>query len=324
MSGVFTVSEKLRIKPRIGIALGSGAARGWAHIGVFRGLTALGIEPEIIAGSSVGALVGAAYAAGQIDQFDTWARTLDWKGIIKYLDPSLLGGGLIEGEKLTDLVGRYVQDLSFDGLPRHLGIVATELEGGREIWFRDGPVIEAVRASIGLPGLFTPFEVEGRWLVDGGLSNPVPVSLCKAMGADIVIAVNLNGDILGRHFRHFADDRTKGNEKQKADIWERIAGQVKNTLNTRKDILFSRLFGESRDKPGLYEVLASSINIMQDRITRSRMAGDPPDIIITPRLSQFGLMEFDRAEEAIQEGQAAVERMRPALEMLLNYSLTKG
>ncbi|MCU7842499.1 MAG: patatin-like phospholipase RssA [Candidatus Thiodiazotropha sp. (ex Monitilora ramsayi)] len=306
-------------KPKIAIALGSGAARGWSHIGVFRGLMALDIEPEIIAGSSVGALVGAAYAADQIVRLEEWARALDWKGILKYLDPSLLGGGLIEGEKLSDLVGRYVKDLSFEDLPRRLGVVATELETGREIWFREGPVIEAVRASIGLPGLFTPLQREGRWLVDGGLTNPVPVSLCKAMGADIVIAVNLNGDILGRHFRHGGNAGSMDDQQEKTDIWERIAGQVKSTLNTRKEELFSRLLGQSRNSPGLYDVIASSINVMQDRITRSRMAGDPPDIIITPRLSNFGLMEFDRAAEAIEEGRAAVERMRPALETLLSH-----
>lgn len=309
-------------KPSIAIALGSGSARGWAHIGVIQGLRAMGIEPDIVAGSSVGALVGAAYAADQLDRLESWTRALTWKGILKYLDPSLLGGGFIEGEKLSGLVAQYVSDFNFEDLPRRLGVVATELETGREIWFREGKVMEAVRASISLPGLFTPLAHEGRWLVDGGLSNPVPVSLCRAMGADLVIAVNLNGDLLGRHFRRANPKEEDSDETGEVVFWERIAGQLKNNLNARKDLLFTRLFGEGKGKPGLFEVLASSINIMQDRITRSRMAGDPPDILLTPRLSHLGLMEFDRAALAIEEGHAAVKRMRSSLEEVLGgYSL---
>ncbi len=307
--------------PKIAIALGSGAARGWSHIGVIRELKSLGIEPDIVTGSSIGALVGAAYAADQLERLEHWTRELDWRGILKYLDPTLRGGGLIQGEKLTELVTQYVEDLHFEALPRQLGVVATELETGREVWFREGPVMEAVRASIGLPGLFTPLLHEGRWLVDGGLSNPVPVSLCRALGADLVIAVNLNGDILGRHFRR--NERRNASEVGGAEgetFWDRLTGQLKDTLSSRKDMLFSRLLGEGRNNPGLYEVLASSINIMQDRITRSRMAGDPPDIILTPRLSQIGLMEFDRAAQAIEEGRQSVKCMLPALEALLERS----
>jgi NTE family protein len=312
-------------KPSIAIALGSGSARGWAHIGVIQGLKAMGIEPDIVAGSSVGALVGAAYAADEIDQLESWTRALTWKGILKYLDPSLLGGGFIEGEKLTTLVEQHVRDLNFEELPRRLGVVATELETGREIWFREGKVMEAVRASISLPGLFTPMAYEGGWLVDGGLCNPVPVSLCRAMGADLVIAVNLNGDILGRHFRRENPKQADVGNSGEVLFWERVTGQLKNTLNAHKELIFSRLFGKGKETPGLYEVLASSINIMQDRITRSRMAGDPPDIILTPRLSHLGLMEFDQAALAIEEGHASVQRMRSSLEeMLGSYSLLKG
>jgi NTE family protein len=304
-------------RPKVAIALGSGSARGWSHIGVINELKSLGIEPDIVAGSSIGALVGAAYAVGQLERLEHWSKSLDWRGILKYLDPTLLGGGLIQGDKLSELVAQYVEDLHFEDLPRRLGVVATELETGREIWFREGLVMHAVRASISLPGLFTPISHEGRWLVDGGLANPVPVSLCRAMGADLVIAVNLNGDILGRHFRREEEQAAAEEEAGWGALWDRLASQLKNGLSSRKDMLFARLFGERRGSPGLYGVLASSINVMQDRITRSRMAGDPPDIIITPRLSQLGLMEFDRAEMAIEEGSQAVKRMRPALESLL-------
>jgi NTE family protein len=302
---------------KVGLALGSGAARGWSHIGIINGLAEMGIEPDIVSGSSIGALVGAAYAADKMDLLQDWACSLTWKEIIRFLDPTLLGGGLIQGEKLTEFISEYVKNLEFESLPRRLGVVATDLETGREIWFREGPVMEAVRASISLPGLFTPLQHQGRWLVDGGLANPVPVSLCRAMGAEIVIAVNLNGDILGKHLRNNnSNERGKLAEVREDDLWGRITGQVVNSLSARKKELMNRLLGENRNVPGLYEVLASSINIMQDRITRSRMAGDPPDVILAPRMSKLGLMEFDEAELAIDEGLKEIRRMRPALEQL--------
>ncbi|MEW8692289.1 MAG: patatin-like phospholipase RssA [Candidatus Thiodiazotropha endolucinida] len=301
---------------KIGLALGSGAARGWSHIGIINGLAEMGIEPDIVSGSSIGALVGAAYAADKLDLLQSWTCSLSWKGIIRFLDPALVGGGLIQGDRLTEFISEYVKNLEFENLKRQLGVVATDLETGREIWFREGPVMEAVRASISLPGLFTPQQHQGRWLVDGGLANPVPVSLCRAMGADIVIAVNLNGDILGKHLRQNGSERNKTPEVREDDLWGRITGQMINGLYARKQELMSRLLGESRHVPGLYEVLASSINIMQDRITRSRMAGDPPDVILAPRLSGLGLMEFDEAEMAIDEGLKEIRRMHPALEQV--------
>ncbi|MEW7985303.1 MAG: patatin-like phospholipase RssA [Candidatus Thiodiazotropha sp.] len=302
---------------KIGLALGSGAARGWSHIGIINGLAEMGIEPDIVSGSSIGALVGAAYAADKLDLLQSWTCSLSWKEIIHFLDPALVGGGLIQGDRLTEFISEYVKNLEFENLKRQLGVVATDLETGREIWFREGPVMEAVRASISLPGLFTPLQHQGRWLVDGGLANPVPVSLCRAMGADIVIAVNLNGDILGKHLRQNGSERNKTPEVREDDLWGRITGQMINGLYARKQELMNRLLGESRHVPGLYEVLASSINIMQDRITRSRMAGDPPDVILAPRLSGLGLMEFDEAEMAIDEGLKEIRRMHPALEQVV-------
>ncbi|MES9926133.1 MAG: patatin-like phospholipase family protein, partial [Candidatus Thiodiazotropha endolucinida] len=288
----------------------------WSHIGIINGLAEMGIEPDIVSGSSIGALVGAAYAADKLDLLQSWTCSLTWKKIIRFLDPALVGGGLIQGDRLTEFISEYIKNLEFENLKRQLGVVATDLETGREIWFREGPVMEAVRASISLPGLFTPLQHQGRWLVDGGLANPVPVSLCRAMGADIVIAVNLNGDILGKHLRQNGSERNKPPEVREDDLWGRITGQMINGLYARKQELMSRLLGESRHVPGLYEVLASSINIMQDRITRSRMAGDPPDVILAPRLSGLGLMEFDEAEMAIDEGLKEIRRMRPALEQI--------
>ena len=304
---------------KIGIALGSGSARGWAHIGVIRALSEMGIEPEIVAGSSIGALVGAAYASNQLDKLENWVVTLTWKEILNVVDLSLASGGLIQGEKLLQFARDHLNDPLIESMPRQFGAVATELDTGREMWFRDGSLMEGVRASIGLPGLFAPVKVKGRWLVDGGLANPVPVSLCRAMGADVVIAVNLNGDIIGKH----AHKRTEQVDRRGVDVsadgafMDRISAQLKRSLYEGKETLLSQLFGENLKAPGLFEVLASSINIMQDRITRSRMAGDPPDVILTPQLSTLGLLEFDQAAIAIHEGHICVQQMRPALEQLL-------
>ena len=305
---------------RIGLAMGSGSARGWAHIGVIRALTEIGLAPHIVAGSSIGAFVGAAYASDELDRLENWVRALTWKEILDHLDFSVLSGGLIQGEKLLEFLPSQVVDSSVESLSLPFASVATELFTGREVWFRDGPLVDAVRASIGLPGLFAPIKIRGRWLVDGGLSNPVPVSLCRAMGADVVVAVNLNGDIVGKHSRHKSSRQRvfESEPRPNAALLERISSQLKYGLQDKKKLLLSHLFGDSKDSsPGVFEVLASSINIMQDRITRSRMAGDPPEVILTPRLAKLGLLEFDEADSAIEEGRAAVQRMRPALEQVV-------
>lgn len=304
---------------RVGLALGSGSARGWAHIGVIQALAEVGIEPEIVAGTSIGAIVGAAYAGDQLDGLDRWVRSLSWKKIVKFLDMSPLSGGFIQGERLYEFAHNHIQDIAIESLPRTFGVVATDLDTGREVWFQNGPLLRAVRASIGLPGLFVPVKLNDRWLVDGGLTNPVPISLCRAMGADVIIAVNLNGDIVGKHARNRKGHTEKAGVSKNAEaaFMERVSSQLRSSLHETTDEIWSHLFGESQDVPGMLEVLASSLNIMQDRITRSRMAGDPPEIILSPRLSHLGLMEFDQADIAIQEGRAAVHRMKPALEQIL-------
>ncbi len=308
-------------KPKIGLALGSGSARGWAHIGVINELAKNGIAPEIVAGSSIGALVGAAYASNLLDKLDKWVHALTWKEILNYIDVTLTGGGIIQGEKLLDLVRGYITEDAIESLPRKFGMVATELETGREVWFQQGELLEPLRASISVPGMFTPVNINGRWLVDGGLANPVPISLCRAMGADIVIAVNLNGDLVGKHTSNQALP-CQAEEKLKNDnptgFFERVSEQLKHNISEHKETFLARMFGDNVYTPGLFDVMASSINIMQDRITRSRMAGDPPDVILTPQLSQLGLLEFDKAAIAVNEGRESVRRMQPALEQLVN------
>jgi len=308
------------VDTRIGIALGSGSARGWAHIGVLRALAEMGIHPGVVTGSSIGALVGAAYASDQLDALENWVNSLTWKDMLTYLDLSLLDGGFIRGEKLIEVARQHVGELDIQSLPVSFAAVATELDTGREIWLREGALLDSIRASIALPGLFSPSKLNGQWLVDGGLVDPVPISLCRAMGAEVVIAVNLNGDIVGKHNKRKHRDEHHHDKKPEkdADIWSIISNQITNRLSEQKEAVLSQLLGESKDTPGLFDVMASSINIMQDRITRSRMAGDPPEVMLNPRLSSLGLMEFDQAAVAINEGHACVERMRPALDQMLS------
>jgi len=292
-------------RPRIGLALGGGSARGWAHIGVIRTLAEAGVTPDIVCGTSIGALVGAAYVAGELDRLEAWVRSLKLQTVVSFLDFSL-GGGLIKGEKLIDFFRAHFVDRDIGELDCPFGAVATDLARGREVWLREGGVSDAVRASIALPGLFTPVRRDGAWLVDGGLVNPVPVSLARAMGADIVIAVDLNADLLGRHLRRRAARKPgKGSRGSLASIVKaRLeAGMTQLGLN----------HNGTPAPPAVLDVLASSINIMQVQITRSRLAGEPADVLVTPRLADLELMDFHRAAVAIETGRRAAEEQLPQL-----------
>jgi len=295
-----------RHQQTIGLALGSGSARGWAHIGVIHQLANMGIKPDIVCGSSIGALVGASLASGRLDKLEAWLLDLSLRDIIKLIDLSFSSGGLIQGEKLAQAFCHFVDDIDIESLPVIFGAVATDVEAGREVWFRDGPLLDAVRASIAIPGLFPAMQHQGRWLVDGGLVNPVPVSMCRAMGADVVIAVNLNSESPGSKAR--AADRTNRLTQylpqhellnKIADSLAPIRERIETMLPTDK---------ETDRSPGMFETMNASIDIMQDRITKSRLAGDPPDILISPHLAHLGWLEFDHAEEAIKEGKRAVKR----------------
>jgi len=313
-------------KPTIALVLGSGAARGWAHIGVIRELTRMGIKPDLIAGSSVGSVVGGAYASGNLDEFEGWISSLGRVDIIRLLDAKMTGGGFLQGKSLMNAIKKRIGDPDIQDLEIPYACVATELGTGREVWLREGSLLDACRSSIAMPGMFAPSRYnEDRLLVDGGLVNPVPVSLARAMGGDIVIAVNLNGDLIGRHFFvHASDDETseEESERQLSDFEEKDktlakwAAKMKSGFGVRLDSYISSLRKKENPDPGLFDVMAGSIDIMQDRITRSRMAGEPPDIHITPRLSHIGLMDFDLASESIAEGRAAIERKKNEIKKL--------
>jgi len=310
--------------PTLGLALGSGSARGWAHIGVIRALEARGVAPQVVCGTSVGALVGAAWVSGHLDALEAWVREMDWWDVLRFMDVKL-GGGFISGEALMAAIGAQLDDVAIETLPHPFAAVATDLFSGEEMWLREGSLLEAVRASIALPGLFTPVARDERWLVDGGVVNPVPVSTARALGADTVIAVNLNGDLVGRH-RHQPqppEHVSRAERAIKRDFTEQLLARVNHGLRERLMAGFRPGSG-GEGAPGLFEVLASAINVMQDRITQQRLAQDAPAAVLTPRLANLGLLEFDRAAEAIDEGYACVERQWPALEATLATTTEKG
>jgi NTE family protein len=293
--------------PRIGLVLGSGAARGWAHIGVIRALANAGVRPDIVCGTSVGALVGAAYAAGNLERFEDWALRMRFRDVISFLDVRL-NGGLLNGTRLMSFIASLMDDTPIEELAMPFGAVATTLQTGAEVWLRTGSAYEAVRASLAMPGLFAPVQREDTLLVDGALVNPVPVSLARAMGADVVIAVDLSSNVLGRHV--IVEAEPAGSPPSPSNEWmSRLRGNL--------SALWPAAHGPRR--PSVLNVIASSLDIMLVRITRSRMAGEPPDVVVAPRLGHLGLFDFHRAEEAIKEGERAMTVALESLELFGVY-----
>lgn len=299
---------------KIGLALGGGAARGWSHIGVLRVLIREGILPDIIAGCSIGAVVGGCYAAGKLDEIEEFARSLTKRRIMGLLDFHIRGSGLIAGDRLRRLLEQNLTGLRMEQLPIRLGAVATELGTGHEIWLTKGSVVEAMCASYALPGVFDPVRLGGRWLMDGALVNPVPVTVARAFGADLVICVNLNGEIRLR-----GGTVIQGHETD--EVVEAVAEEAHGGW------LFGALSRSARpnrrtpDLPGIAGVMIDAFNITQDRISRSRLAGDPPDMMIAPKTAPIGLFEFHRAAECIELGRLAAERALPEIREVLENGL---
>lgn len=296
------------IRPRIGLALGSGSARGWAHLGVIEALAKEGVKPDVICGCSIGAFVGAAAAAGDLDKLKTWVGSLKWNNVVSLMDISLRSG-LIRGDRLMDFFERKFADRDFSELGIPFACVATDLRNGREVWLREGSVSDAVRASIALPGLLTPVVHDGRLLVDGGLVNPVPVSLCRAMGADVVIAVDLGSDLVGKTRKSV---KAEGEETDEPGWAERFFSRFGIGGRSLEPV------APENDLPSLLTVMSTSINIMQVRVARSRLAGEPADVLITPRLGQLGPLDYHRGAEAIAEGAVAVEHAMHAIRYALD------
>ncbi|MBL8578559.1 MAG: patatin-like phospholipase family protein [Mesorhizobium sp.] len=272
-------------KSGISLALGGGAARGWAHIGVLRALDEAGVEISMIAGTSIGALVGGCYLAGKLDELEDFARGLTKRRIFGLLDLNFGGNGLFGGLKLDTKLREHLNGMRFEDLPKTFVCVASEIRTGHEIWLSSGSLITGMRASYALPGVFEPVPTNGRVLVDGALVNPVPVSVCRAYEQPLVVAVNLHYDLFGR-----------------AAVIKHSAGEL---VVEHDATPAARFHADSRSKEsrlGVTGVMVEAFNIIQDRISRARLAGDPPDMSLQPKLGHIGLTEFHRAEEAIRIG----------------------
>ena len=294
-----------------------------AHIGVIQRLRERGIEPDIVCGTSVGALVAAVHACNKLDHFANWVSGLTNSDILHFMDIRLLAtGGVAHGGRLIDFFKEHYGNPNIEDLPLRFAAVATDLYRGRETWLQEGPVWDAVRASIAIPGILVPVAQDNHWLVDGGLVNPIPVSVCRALGAETIIAVNLNSDLVSNgpqrpapavkpdapEIPELPEDDDDGDQ---FSMLSRLGQSIKGAASN----LWSN--GDKVQAPGTLNVMLSAINVMQDRITRSRMAGEPADVTLSPRLGHVGFLEFGRAGGAIVEGRAVVDRMWPEIEYAL-------
>ncbi len=293
-------------RPKLGIALGSGSARGWAHIGVLLALTERGIAIDYVAGCSMGAMVGAAFAAGHIEELESWALSLTVKRVVGLLDVGLWGG-VFKGDRLLNMFQGQFVECQFSELPMPFAAVATDLATGKELWLREGRVSDAVRASCTVPGLFRPVLREGRYVVDGSVVNPIPVSLCRAMGAEVVIAVDLGSHMVRRFPLGTGEPAgTSGQRRGRFGILDRSSRANMPPL------------------PSIADILLGTIDIMQDSIAKARLLRESPDVVLTPSLGQVGPFEYHRAALAIAEGREVVAQMLPAIEHALANGVAHG
>ena len=275
-------------RAKIALALGGGAARGWAHIGVLRAIDEAGIAIGMIAGTSIGALVGGCYLAGKLDELEEFARSLTMRRIASLLDLTIGGSGLFGGMRLTKRMQEHLEGLTIEDLDRPFVAVATEVNTGHEVWIANGSLITALRASYALPGIFEPVRSNHRTLVDGALVNPVPVSVCRSYEQPLVVAVNLHYDLYGR-----------------SAVVKHNAMLTPAEIKQQAEAPYTKL--------GMTGALVQAFNIIQDRISRARLAGDPPDLALHPRLSDIGLSEFHRAGEAIERGYEETKARLPEI-----------
>ena len=309
--------------PTLGLALGGGAAKGWAHIGFMKALDEAGIKPDIISGTSMGAVVGGCWAAGKLAELEEFARSLTQRRVFALLDVSLSGSGLINGSRLANLLMKNLTGMQIEDLSTPFCCMANELENGNEVWLTKGDLSQSLQASYALPGIFKPVKVDERWLVDGALVNPVPITACRAMGASYVIGVSLStagvgiGTVLANTVTNM--NTTEPEElEQVTDTPDTATNDIER--RSPKSQLRRQLLGEKKGAPGISSVMMQSFNIIQDRIARSRLAGDPPDTLVTPSVSDIGLFDFYRAGDAIDAGYAAaqtiVRELAPTKEQL--------
>lgn len=293
------LNQNIPQKPLIAFALGGGAAKGWAHIGMLSFLKEAGVKPDLICGTSMGAVAGGCFAAGKLDELKRFAFSMTKRRMFSFMDLRL-GGGIIKGNHLVSELTKYLGDTNFEDLDIPFVSIATELATGHEIWLRHGPLVPALRASFAMPGVFSPLQIDGRWLTDGALVNPIPVSVCRAFGARIVIGFGLTSAVYlaKNQMQDYYDDKVMEDEHEMHELVE----SVKSGLHKIKT-----------EEPSLGSVTMASFNIMQDRIARTRLAGDPPDAIITPDVEHIGTFEFDKAEELYELGYEAARKGLPSI-----------
>ncbi|MFS8829819.1 patatin family protein [Synechococcus sp. R55.3] len=314
---------------KLGLALGSGGARGWAHIGVIRALEQAGIPIDYIAGTSIGAFVGAIYAAGELDELEDFVRDLNWKMILSLFDVVFPTCGLLDGNKIYELLTEHLQELCIEEAGIPFCCVATDLITGQEVLLRSGKMADAVRASISIPGIFTPFHHEGRYLGDGGIVNPVPVRVVREMGADVVIAVNLNhvdpADVESQLEETEVEETLQRRQRLNAE-GEVIEEETNFITRIRKRYQslqqgiqekISQWFPDEPSGPNIFDVIGKTLNVMEQIVTRSVLAEHPPDLLLQPKLSQYGIFDFHQADPIIQEGYRQMRRAIPELRQKL-------
>ncbi|MCB1782961.1 MAG: patatin-like phospholipase family protein [Alphaproteobacteria bacterium] len=305
-------------QPELGLALGGGMARGFAHIGVLRALNRHGIYPTLIAGTSIGAVVGGCYLADKLDKIEEWARGLNRFKVFSYLDFRVRSAGLVGGKRVRDTLAPHFENMTFEDLPHKMVCIATDLASGHEVWLRKGNLMDAMFASFALPGVFPPVERENRFLVDGALVNPCPISPCQALGARMTIAVDLNSDLIGKA----AKPGTSYQTITGFDVFNTQDVPKEDQKQFQSSSLSRRLFRREDNNPSLFGVMVSALGILQDRLTRSRLAGEPPDIHIKPAIGHIGLLEFERADELIAAGEEATVKLIPEIKAAMHVLLT--
>jgi len=291
------------MKPRtVSLVLGSGGARGLAHIGVIEVLEEHGFEIRAIAGSSMGALIGGIYAAGELDTYAGWVSALSRADVVRLIDPTLSRSGLVKGERIITVLKELIGERNIEELPIAFTAVATDVVQQREVWLREGPLFDAIRASISIPTLFTPYRINGRLLLDGGLLNPVPVAPTIHDANDLTVAVHLGG----RPRRTLQPPPPPARRNHLTDYRKRIAEFIERLPWT----------GEPRDTEelGFADILVRSTETMQHAIARLKLAAYAPDLLIEIPRNACSFMEFHRATEVIALGRQEAERALATLD----------
>jgi len=282
------------------LALGGGAARGLAHIGILRVLKQEGVIVRGVAGTSIGSIVGGLYCAGRLDVYETYVRGLDARGILRLLDPVVPRAGLLGGSRVMKKLQEITGTCDVADLPIAFTAVATDLHSGEEVRLRSGDMVEALRASWAIPGVFTPVKIEGRWLVDGGVSMPVPVGAARELGLGLpVIAVNLNNTDL----------------PFQGEVVELPEAATEDRELGRMERLFQKLRGhrnanlpDDANAPGMLASVSDSVTHLEHKITRFQLAADPPDLLLEPAVFGVGLFDFHRADPIIRAGEDCARR----------------